>query len=177
MLQGYSLKWLFVAVAVVGASCWALRNASYKTNGYLLLGVFAVLSASLVGALVRAGAARAFWIGAAVIGWLSFLVNGGPALSLASRVALPTDEAIHFLHAHASRTLSPEEAVNQGWFPADAFSAPMPSPRAIQLPMFEYFRDAAHHLTTLVAAGLGGLLGRYFYRLNRIAAESPRATT
>jgi hypothetical protein len=42
--------------------------------------------------------------------------------------------------------------------------------------MFEYFRDAAHHLMTLAAAALGGLLGQRFYRLNGIAAEPPRAT-
>ena len=95
--------------------------------------------------------------------------------SLTSSVALPTDQAIHFVHTKVSRTLTVEEAVQQGWYSADAFSAPRRR-HNITVPMFEYFRDAVHHLMTLVAACLGGLLGRHFYRLNAIAVEPTHAT-
>ncbi len=175
MRRGFSLKWLLAMVAAAGAGCWSLRNASYQTNGYLLLCVFAVLAVSLLGALVRTGLSRAFWIGATVFGWIAFLVNGGPAQSLTSSVALPTDRAIQFLHTMVVRTLTPDEAVQQGWYSADQFRAAM-RPRTIALPMSEYFHDAARHLTTLLAACLGGLLGRRFYRLNAIASEPTRAT-
>ncbi len=173
MQRGYSLKWLFVSAAAVGAGCLALRNASYDTNGYLLLCVVAALAICLVGALVRTGRPRAFWIGAAIFGWIAFLVNG-PAHSLLPNLALPTDQAIAFLHSKVSQSLTPDEAIRQGWYPAEAFSASRLR-HPIAVPMLTHFSDAAHCLMTLVAACFGGLMGRRFYRLNSITTEPGRA--
>lgn len=173
MQAAFSLRWLFALVAAVGVGCLALRGASYTANGYLLLGVLAMLGLALTGALVTSGRSRAVWGGAAVFGWMTFLIHG-PASSLTSNVQLPTNQAIDFLHAKAARSFAPEEAVRSGLLPADALRIPMMAPRVVQVPNAQYFQDAAHHLMTLGAMAIGGLIGRYLYRKSENAGEGSR---
>lgn len=75
----FSLKWLFGLVAFVSIACVALVRANDWTASVMLSTAVALLFISLVGATLRQGPARAFWLGFAICGWGYFWATHWPS--------------------------------------------------------------------------------------------------
>ena len=72
----FSLRWLFVAVLLIAVSVVALLNASpYWVRG-LRIAFLVFLTLAVIGGAFTKGAARAFWIGFAIAGWIYFRSEG-----------------------------------------------------------------------------------------------------
>ncbi|MCI0357605.1 MAG: hypothetical protein L0211_03855 [Planctomycetaceae bacterium] len=70
----FTLRQLLIGVALVAVGCVALRSANATWVSSLLGLTLLALAASVLLALYRDGASRAYWIGFATLGWLYMLV-------------------------------------------------------------------------------------------------------
>ncbi|HWE37149.1 MAG TPA: hypothetical protein VG406_11335 [Isosphaeraceae bacterium] len=180
-----------VVVAAVGVA--ALRFASELWAGVLLIGTLAMLGAAVLGVVHRRGARRAWWQGFALFGWGYLFVSLGPWAADAVAPHLPTTTALDALFermhpprkeearlsafisrgggggaAPAIYAISSAAPVTATVAPATAAaSGSAPSMVRFNLslttPTPEFFHRVGHCLWALLAATLGGLIGRAFF--------------
>jgi hypothetical protein len=138
----FSIGGLMGAVVVAALGLTALRADSAIWAGVTLLWTSGVLCLAIVGVVCRRGAERAWWLGFALFGW------GYLAAAFWSErnffEELPTAILV--------------QAVSARIDPALGQSAGAPGGRALGLSV----ERVAHYLWALVAAILGGTLGRAF---------------
>jgi len=79
----FSLSSLLAVVVLTGIICAALASASSFWSRLLSTLTMAILLVSLVGAIYRQGAARAFWIGFAILGWGYWIIGYLPLQNFA----------------------------------------------------------------------------------------------
>lgn len=81
----FSLKWLLVAVAYAAVACASVRYATAAWNGVLSALLLTALAGSVVGAVVRQGRARAWFVGFLVFS----LVGQGAVFKKSPAPAIP----------------------------------------------------------------------------------------
>jgi hypothetical protein len=190
-----------VVASAVGVA--AVRFASETWAGVLLLGTLILLGAAVLGVVHRRGARRAWWQGFALFGWGYLFAAFGPWAADAVAPHLPTTAALDALYTKMHPT--GDEAQRLSAFvargggagtatyaittaaPSGGGSAPTAgmgsgAPPAtftfrvmLATPTPEFFRRVGHCLWALLAAVLGGLIGRAFFATaDRREGDSPR---
>jgi len=66
----FTIRQLLIGTAIIAAGLVVLRNASGAWAAALLAGTQLALATSILLVIFRRGAARAFWLGFAIFGWL-----------------------------------------------------------------------------------------------------------
>jgi hypothetical protein len=175
-LPRFTIAGLMGLVVVVAVGVAALRFASELWAGVLLMLTLGVLGAAVLTFHERAGAKRAWWRGFARFGWGYVALAMGPWASEAIAPHLPTSMGLDALYARMnpqgeegekdrrlqayfddiatvnalSGTTAPLTGFTSETFVVSGSPGPAPEP----------FRRVGHCLGALLAACVGGLLGR-----------------
>jgi hypothetical protein len=192
----FSLRQLFVGMAVIALGCVALRNASDAWVAAMLGLAQLALATAILLVIFRRGAERAYWIGFATFGWLYFLlmlVNwsidpnaSSDCLFRPHRLATTRlsnscyhwtfDEAFERYLARfpAPRYFDPMTGLATSMIPkADgsyrvpSVAWPPPGAPALPGPDEGSFANVAHALWTILLAAIGGCLARWLYATNQ----------
>ncbi len=121
----FSLWSMFLSVAAVAIVCAALVKPTFAWGMAFQAAALAVLTFAVLAALVsERGAARAFWIGFAVVGWGNLGLHRIQLseISLTNRIS---DWLMDVIHAYPSASPfppSPDSAAARIMFARDAFS-------------------------------------------------------
>lgn len=160
-----------VLICAVGVA--ALRAASALWAGGVLLLTLTVLGVTLLGAIFRRGARRAFWVGFALFGWGYLILACGPWFGQEVRPNLATSLVFDMVYARMHAVSTGEASVDyDGDGRADLVLAqgPLTMPGMTiaytsipWLPGARPFARIGHCLFALLAGGLGGMLGRFFF--------------
>jgi hypothetical protein len=138
----FTLAGLMGAVLVAAIGLAALRNPTESWAGEMLLLTCGTLALAVVGAIVRHGTRRTWWLGFGLFGW-GYLVLSGSGSDAASS-ALLTTRMLEILGAQLGIPLRPR---------GGCFSACMAG-QALD----PSFSQIGHCLWALAAASLGGIL-------------------
>lgn len=142
MKPSFSLKWLFVSIAVVGLTITGLINANQWWAYAMSTTILASLFYAPLCVAVR-GRKEPFWLGFAVAGWLWLLLAGYTTIGTPSEnSAMPLEPILHFMQERLPplpQYPSPPEV--------DAFN----NRQGLQHEMFEF-------VTVGAAAALGGIV-------------------
>jgi energy-coupling factor transporter transmembrane protein EcfT len=201
----FSLRQLFVWMAVIALGCVALRNASGAWVAAMLGLAQLALATAILLVIFRRGAERAYWIGFATFGWLylllvlvnwSFASNTNSASLFGPHHLATTrlsDACYHCLFDEAFERYFAKFPLPSSGDPAAprmATSA-IPPPVAFnpalgsmgQRPPYPgpdegSFANVAHALWTILLAAIGGCLARWLYTTNqeRRPADGPAAS-
>ncbi len=136
----FSLSFLLLFVLVVALGCAALSYANEYWASAVLTVTLAALVLSVLAAVYRRGASRAFWAGFAIFGGCYLFLMYGPWFA-ELRMLLATTKLV----AYAQSKLQAEAPV--GTFDLERW----------------YFEHIGHCLWALLLAGLGGLASRVLY--------------
>ncbi|HWE37419.1 MAG TPA: hypothetical protein VG406_12695 [Isosphaeraceae bacterium] len=181
-LPRFSIAGLMGLVVVVAVGVAALRFASELWAGVLLLSTVGVLGAAILGIIHRRDGKRAWWQGFALFGWGYLALALGPWASEAIAPHLPTTAGLDALYARlhpagdvetvrtfsvakllllTSTSTAPSAqaagaaGLPPGWGSSVVLGPPNPTP--------EFFHRVGHCLWALLAACVGGLVGRAFH--------------
>jgi hypothetical protein len=152
----FTLRGLLVAIAFVAVSVVALLYANWYWVGAARSVVILSLSIAVCGGIFARGAARAFWLGFAILGWIHFASVG--FAHWRGYGYLITDQGISWLHTKVARE---QEMMPSADDPFGPRGTPL-RPIIVRRPDLDYFEKVARCITTIVIAGLGGFVGVYF---------------
>lgn len=187
-MRRFTIAALMIVVLVSGLAIAALKNASDAWAGVLLLLTVFLLGSAFLGIAHRRQAKRAFWQGFALFGWGYLTLTMGPWFSDQVEPRLPTTQLLHFAHNKANPPASQYEsfsvlldqiAVQPAGGPPLTVTGSLSGssgPTSIRAGQtfrlgilnsnLEQFVRVGHCLFALLAALLGGLIARWFYRTN-----------
>lgn len=162
----FSLRTMFVAFTVVALSTAGLLYANAAWAAFFYTAAFALLLTGLVGAVVRRGATRPYWIGFTILGggyFLLALVNENflarftdVRQSIGQEPRLATSQFLLWVepYIHSNRELpnrSPTFPTRMS-FTGSGLTLIPSSPS-------DYFVEVGHSILTLLLALLGGWIG------------------
>jgi hypothetical protein len=155
----FSIANLLTAVAIIAVGLAALNSPSRLTVGLVTIVTLGVLLAAILGAIYRAGEARAFWLGFAVFGWSYFLVAFSPVFSdVKAQIDLPLRafrDAFFTVRIPAGGDLTRTQSMDTGYEPATNTTLAWPS-------WHHHFGGTIHCVVTLLFALVGGIVGQWF---------------
>lgn len=175
----FSIRHLLMWTAFVAVGCVALRSSSETWSGVLHAVSLLSLGAAILLLIYRQGAARAYWLGFALSGWLYVIIlMYGWSLSREGRFYVPI-EPDHLITSRLSiaayqwsyTLLAPRPAPNYGGggfggggggFGAGGGFVTPPPPAFTGPPQHE-FVNVAHALWTLLLAACGGCFAQWLY--------------
>lgn len=166
----FSIAGLMGVVVVCGLGFAALRTDSpIWAHATLSLTLLALLTA-ILGAAIRRGRSRAFWLGFAVFGWTYLVLAIGPWFKTEISPHLPTTDMVNYLQGHIKQF--PPGSIRHDnnlwvWDPATQKWAYLGQES-------ERFDRTAHSLGALLVAVLGGLVGRLLYQRQFQSTERPK---
>jgi hypothetical protein len=151
----FTIAGLMGLVVVVAVGVAALRFASDLWAGVLLMLTLGTLGAAVLAFHERAGVKRAWWRGFALFGWGYLALAMGPWAAETIAPHLPTSMGLDALYARmhpAAETHYIKRVVSLSPLRLST-SSPPPEP----------FRRVGHCLWALLAACVGGVVGRAFH--------------
>jgi hypothetical protein len=181
-LPRFSIAGLMGLVVVAAVGVAALRFASELWAGVLLMLTLGVLGAAILGMVHRRDGKRAWWQGFALFGWGYLTLALGPWFGATIAPSLPTTTGLNALYAKMHPASEVEQArrgavtTTGGWVSATdtswastATSTGTPPGTWTSVTLFvasptsESFLRVGHCLWALLAACVGGLVGRAFH--------------
>jgi hypothetical protein len=202
----FSLRQLFVGMAVIALGCVALRNASGAWVAAMLGLAQLALATAILLVIFRRGAERAYWIGFATFGWLYLLLvlfswTLPPNTNFADSPFHPyqlattrlSNACYHWLFDEAFERYFAKFPLPSSGDPAAPRMATSAIPPSIVFnpalgsmgqrppepgPDEGSFANVAHALWTTLLAAFGGCLARWLYATNqeRRPADGPAAS-
>ena len=146
MRLNFSIRSALCVVAMVAIGLAGLRSGTWIWSRLLFTLTFALHLTAILGVVYRKGARRAFWLGFATFGW---------AYLVAANVTVFQVAGFQLLSKHADylpRELVPDGDVHSGINLGTEHLISVSS-----------FGQIVSSLTTLLFAGIGGLVGRFFF--------------
>jgi hypothetical protein len=180
-LPRFSIAGLMALVVVAAVGVAALRFANELWAGVLLLATVGIFGAAILGIVHRRDGKRAWWQGFALFGWGYFALALGPWFHAAIAPSLPTTTGLTALFAKLhpsppqvgwvaySDTSWTSTATAPGTAPAITSGTAPPASMTSTITLWmpspspDHFLRVGHCLWALLAACVGGLIGRAFH--------------
>jgi hypothetical protein len=155
----FSLRRLLGAVALVGATCAAIRCPTHACASLTLSIAFGVLVAAVVAAAICRGTMRAYWLSFAIVGWAHLFLSLTPWFAEGTSGIVFSRYCLDRLAGPLGHTI--------GW-PAEAAHRPLKDAVEAYTPgsppdRYSKYVVIGQSTITVWLAILGGVFGRFLY--------------